>query len=331
MRLARYFGGGEVRIVDEATPDLPAGGLVVRTEACGLCSGELMSWYMDRKVPHVLGHEVAGIAEASDDPRFPVGRRVFPHHHSPCLECDDCRSGRYVHCRQWRETKLQPGGMAEAFSVSPRNLNDTRLADDLRPVDAALIEPLACVVKAIRRCRRFSRPTACDRFVPREGERVAVVGLGSMGLMHLLALGPCGYGIDLNAARIDWAKSRGLDARRPEQADPAHVVFVCPGSESALDTAVRLAKPGGTVVLFAPFPPDAPPNPNWDRIYFQDLSLVSSYSCGPNDTAVAHDLLSAGFVKAEDVVSHFISLDELPHAYRAMRSGDILKAMVLFS
>ncbi|MFQ3588056.1 MAG: alcohol dehydrogenase catalytic domain-containing protein [Fimbriimonadaceae bacterium] len=331
MRLARYFGGGDVRIVEEPEPDLPPGGLLVRTEACGLCSGELMAWYMDRKVPHVLGHEVSGVVLASDDPRFPVGRRVFPHHHAPCLECAECRAGRHVHCRQWRATKLVPGGMAERFAVPSANLNDTRVAENLRPVDAALIEPLACVVKAIRRSGRFVRPEGFGGFAPAEGEKVAVVGLGSMGLMHLLAARRSAYGIDLNPARIEWAKSRGLDARTPEAAEPADIVFVCPGTGPALDTAVRVAKPGGCIVLFAPFPPGTPPSPDWDRVYFQDLSLVSSYSCGPDDTAVAHELLADRIVRAEDVISHFIDFDELPNAYRAMRAGDILKAMVVFS
>lgn len=330
MRLARYFGGGEVRIVDEPEPDLPSGGLLVRTEACGLCSGELMAWYMDRKVPHVLGHEVSGIVLASGDPRFAVGQRVFPHHHAPCLDCAECRAGRHVHCRQWRATKLVPGGMAERFAVPAGNLNDTRVAENLRPVDAALIEPLACVVKAIRRSKRLAPYADGVGFELLDGEKIAVVGLGSMGLMHLLALKSSAYGIELNSARIEWARSRGLDARTPDAAEPADIVFVCPGSGLALDTAVRIAKPGASIVMFAPFSPDAPPSPNWDRIYFQDLSLVASYSCGPDDTAVAHELLAAQIVQAEDVVSHFIDFDELPNAYRAMRSGDILKAMVVF-
>src|SRR3954464_12385435 len=109
MKLARYIGNGEVAIVEEAPPTLPDGGLLVRTEACGLCSGELMSWYMDRKIPHVLGHEVAGIVGESADDRFPVCSRVFPHHHAPCLQCDHCARGQYVHCEQWKRTKLDPG------------------------------------------------------------------------------------------------------------------------------------------------------------------------------------------------------------------------------
>src|ERR1700728_3441536 len=110
MRLARYVVGGSVEIVEGERPLCPDGGLLVRTEACGLCSGELMAWYLDRKVPHVLGHEVTGRVVESQDERFPKGARVFPHHHAPCMDCEYCNRQAYVHCKQWKTTKLDPGG-----------------------------------------------------------------------------------------------------------------------------------------------------------------------------------------------------------------------------
>ncbi|MBX3118420.1 MAG: alcohol dehydrogenase catalytic domain-containing protein [Fimbriimonadaceae bacterium] len=317
MKLARYVGNGRLEIVDEPTPEKTPGGLIVRTEACGLCSGELMGWYMDRKIPHVIGHEVAGIVEWSDDPRFPIGARVFPHHHAPCMDCGLCKRGQYVHCPQWKSTKLQPGGMAEYFHVSKENLNDTMIANQLRPVDAALIEPVACVMKA------FSRVPGW------ESSRVAVIGLGAMGLGHMLvAHNAVGY--DINPARLEWAKSLGLDARKPEDKEPADTIFVCPGNQSALDLAFEVATPGARIVLFAPFPPGSPPTVDWDRLYFQDYSLITSYSCGPDDTQAAMQAIADGKVKAEQIVSHFVSLDELPKAYEAMKRGEILKAMVVF-
>ncbi len=314
-RLARYVKGGNVEIVDDSVPDLPAEGLLVRTEACGLCSGELMAWYLDRKAPHVLGHEVCGIVEASDDPRFPVGSRVFPHHHAPCLACEWCASGRHVHCPQWKATRLDPGGMAESFAVPAGNLNDTHLVSDLRPVDAALAEPLACVHKSLA-------------LLPEWGTS-AVVGLGALGLMHaLVRRGTTGY--DTNPARRAWAESQGVRALSPEQAEPADAVVVCPGTRAALEFGMSLLRPGGTLVLFAPLPPSQPVPLDLEALYFRDLRFATSYSCGPDDTARALATLRSGGLKAEQVVSDFVTLDELPRAYHAMRSGEILKAMVVF-
>ncbi|MBI1757403.1 MAG: alcohol dehydrogenase catalytic domain-containing protein [Fimbriimonas ginsengisoli] len=321
MRLARYVGGGRVEIVDEPKPECPPGGLLVRTLACGLCSGELMQWYMDGKMPHVLGHEVCGEVVESQDESFPVATRVFAHHHAPCMQCERCRSGRHVHCKRWKRTRLDPGGMAEFFAAGTENLTDTMRVNDLRPIDAALIEPLACVAKSLRQAGIGAEMSA----------KVAVIGLGSMGLMHLLVLPRAAVGYELLLARREWATGLGLQARPPESPEEADVVIVCPGSRAALDLALKMVSAGGTVALFAPFPPGCSVELDLNQAYFRDLRLVTSYSCGPEDTAKAADWVRRGVVRAEQVVSDFIALKELPAAYQAMRAGEILKAMVVFS
>ncbi len=319
MKVARYIGGGQIAIVDEAEPTCPTGGLLVQTIASGLCSGELMEWYMDKKIPHVLGHEVCGRVIESQDARYSVGSRVAPHHHAPCLKCDLCRRGQYVHCEQWRRTKLVPGGMAERFAVSAENLNDTLITDGIDPREAALIEPLACVFKSVRL-----------GFNPDTVERIAVVGLGVMGLMHLLVL-PTGVGYDTNPDRVDWARSLGLQAQSPDTKEKADLVIVCPGSQSALDFAIDLADYGATIVLFAPFNPSAEPKVPLNALYFNDIRIVTSYSCGPTDTIMAKEALENGLVRANQVVSDFIFVEHLPDAYQKMKRGEILKPMVLFS
>jgi L-iditol 2-dehydrogenase len=318
-RLARYFGQGQVEIRSEPLPELPEGGILIRSLASGLCSGELMGWYMDQKVPHVLGHEVCGIVEASNDlqGRFPVGSLVAPHHHAPDPTSRLTRRGASVHDPQWRATRLNPGGLAETVAVPALNLSDTHRVDDLRPRDAALMEPLGCVCKAIRRLSL------------REDDRIAVVGLGVMGLMFMLAL-PGAVGCDINPSRVAWARSLGLDGRTPDQMETSDVVVICPGTQGALETGLSMAGPDPRVCLFAPMPPGEVTPLDLHRLYFSDLTLTCSYSAGPEDCLAALTLLREGKVKAEQVVSHFIGLDDLPSAYLAMRNGDILKAMVLF-
>ncbi len=316
-RVARYVGGGQVAIVQEEAPVCPEGGLLVQTLASGLCSGELMDWYMEKKAPHVLGHEVCARVVESQDPRFPVGTTVFPHHHAPCLRCEFCENGRFVHCEQWRRTKLVPGGMAETFGVPAGNLNDTLVVDGLRPVDAALIEPLACVMKSLR----FAGV--------QESDRAAVVGLGVMGLMHMLILPRTAWAYDLNPSRIEWAQGHGLKASTPDEATVADIVFVCPGSQVAFDFALSIIAPEGTIVMFAPLGPGQDLKVP-QSAYFNDITIKNSYSCGPNDTKLAYEALKAGTVKAEQVVSNFIGIEELPTAYGSMKRGEILKPMVIF-
>lgn len=321
IRLARYVGNGRVEIVEEQAPTLPQGGLLVKTEACGLCSGELMAWYMDRKLPHVLGHEVSGSVMASNDDRFPIGSKVFVHHHAPCGKCEMCRLGRPVHCAVWKRTKLKPGGMGDLFAVEAENLADTLRTDDLRPIDAALIEPVACVEKALR-------IAGTDLTEPN-----AVIGLGFMGLVHSLLL-PNAVAFEVNQTRIAHAQSLGINAKSALQEledskDTFESVFVCPGSQKAFDLALSLVRPGGTIVMFAPLAPTEDLRVP-QAAYFKDVRLLQSYSCGPEDTKQAFSRFQSGKLRAEQLVDRFAALDELPDLYVKMRDGEILKPMVVF-
>lgn len=318
MKLIRYAAGG-VHLEEAPAPDLPAGGLLVQTEACGLCSGELMAWYMDAKGTPVLGHEVAGKVVASEDKRFPIGSRVYPHHHAPCGVCEQCQRGAYVQCETWERTRLVPGGMAEFFAVGPENLADTHRVDDLRAVDAALAEPLSCVVKSL----------TLARWKP--GQRSAVIGLGNMGLLHMLALDSSAVGYDTNLARVEHARSIGVAASPPESRGGFDVVFVCPGSYAALEQAINIVAPRGTILLFAPFGGAVMPPGILDKLYFNDITLATSYSAGPDDSLRSLEILRSGRIKAEHIVEEFVAIEELPRCYDRMRAGELLKAMVLFS
>lgn len=315
MKLAEYVVGGDVRIVSREWPQLPKGGLIIKTEACGLCSGELMAWYLDRKAPHVLGHEVAGVVAQSDDARFPIGARVFTHHHAPCMKCASCRRGAAVHCAQWKRTQLDPGGMSEYYAVPAECLTDTFRVDELRAVDAALIEPLACVVKSIRRSGS-------------NGRNAAIIGAGALGLMHALLM-PGAHVIERDPHRQAWARRQRLTVAEPGE-DAFETVFVCPGTDEAISLGFDILAPDGTLVLFAPMLPGEPIPFSQELAYFKDAKIIHSYSCGPEDTLAAFNFLRQGSLRAEQVVSDFVMLDNLPDAYQKMKSGKILKAMVVF-
>src|SRR6516165_1230041 len=152
MRAAVLYDVDDIRIERRPVPTLHDGEILVRTMASGICSGDVMAWYIRRKAPLVLGHEPAGIVvEARSDASFAVGDRVFVHHHAPCFECRACRRGDYVQCATWRATKIEPGGIAEYFRVPRENQRDTlQLLVSVAFAHAALFEPLACVVKSLR-------------------------------------------------------------------------------------------------------------------------------------------------------------------------------------
>jgi L-iditol 2-dehydrogenase len=328
MRAAVLYDVDDVRIEQREIPALGEGEVLVRTMASGICSGDVMAWYIRRKAPLVLGHEPAGVIAQTRAVGFAIGDRVFVHHHAPCFECRACARGEYVHCATWRSSKIDPGGIAEYFRVAPANLRDTLpLPEDVPFADASLVEPLACVVKSLRRSGL------------RGGDRLYVIGLGVMGLLHVLAaqsLGAEVFASDFIAARRATAQRNGATVFDPADVrrnlpDGADVVVSGPGTPEAMNAAVQAAAPAGTVVMFTPFPPEAPVTIDSQRLYFGDLRIVASYSCGPDDTRAALDLIARRVVTADKIGADLVSLDDVPRAYRALADSRIVKPIVVFA
>jgi L-iditol 2-dehydrogenase len=339
MRVARLDENLEVGIAEMDVPAIGPGEILVRTRACGICTGDIMGWYMRRKAPLVFGHEPAGeiaaVGSGVDD--FRPGDRVFVHHHAPCFACTLCARNEYVQCAAWRNGKLVPGGMAEYFAVPAAQVRgDTlRLPEGVSFADAALVEPLACTVKSVRRSGL------------RGDERVVVIGLGIMGQLHVLLARHAGarqvIGLDRVPFRLERARQLGAHAVvHVDEQDPiatvaeltggdmADAVIVGPGSIEAMEIGLGLAGRGATVVLFTASRPD-------DRLaiapydlYFREIRLVPSYSCGPNDTREAMDLIARGVVKRSQVVTHEFPLDRVVEAYQTAAMTSALKTIVTF-
>ncbi|MFQ3609890.1 MAG: alcohol dehydrogenase catalytic domain-containing protein [Fimbriimonadales bacterium] len=303
-----------------------AGEVLVRLRACGLCTGEVMDWYIRRKAPLVPGHELVGTIErvGSGVNQFREGERVIVHHHAPCGQCDLCRRGAYVHCPTWRATKLRPGGLSERFVVPPEIVRSDllRVPDSVSDERAVFAEPLACVVKSLRRAGL------------KHGSRIAVIGLGVMGMLHILLAHWWGaktvYALDLLPHRLAFAEQLGAIPLPPDSAppDPApEIVIVGPGVESALALAWNLVAPDGTLLLFTPTPPEARYPYDWHTAYFKEIRLIPSYSAGPNDMRQALALLVDG-LPVERLITHQLPLSEVPQGYQLLRKAEALKVVV---
>ncbi len=339
MHVARLYDFGDIRVEEEARPAPASDEILVRTRACGICSGDIMPWYIRRKAPLVLGHEpvgvVAEVGTAVGD--FRPGERVFVHHHAPCFECAACRRGEYVQCATWRATKIVPGGMAEYFVVGAHNRHDTlRLPPSVADADGVLIEPAACVVKSLRRSGL------------KPGETIVVIGLGIMGMMHVVLARYLGagriVGADLFEARARRAVALGADAgivvsgdnlapqvREATGGAMGDVVIVGPGSSAAIALGLTVAGKGATVVQFTAAPPDDELLVRPHDLYFNETRLVPSYSCGPDDTRQALELVERGVLRAADLVTHRFPLARIAEAYATAQKPEALKVIVTFA
>lgn len=354
MRAAVMYDVDDIRIEERPVPRMQPGDALVRIGASGVCSGDLMPWYVRRKAPFVFGHEPAGTVVAlggagpfltRDGTRLGLGDRVFTHHHAPCLACDDCRAGRYVHCTTWRKTALEPGGMAEYVRVPRANLYDTLLLpESVSFADASLVEPLACVVKSLRRAFPHELRNRAARAGALAGRSLYVIGAGVMGLMHVAlgtAFGATVYASDFNRSRRDLAGRLGaaqtfapedaLERLRAATAGRLADAAICgPGTAAALAHGVEATGADGTLVMFTPIEPGERFAFDQSPAYFRDVHLIASYSCGPDDTADALRFIRSGIVGSDKLEATEFPFPAVEAAYDAMRRAEVVKAIVVF-
>jgi L-iditol 2-dehydrogenase len=326
MKAVRVEEDGSVSVVDMAIPRIGPGDALMRTRASGICGSDLLTWYVRGKAGSILGHEVAGeIVEIGGAVEgFAPGDPVVPHHHAACGKCDECRSGRAVHCRDWRASRLDPGGMAEFVRIPADNLSrdTTRIPPALTDEEATFIEPLATVVKAFRR----------GGYTP--SQSFLAVGAGTTGQLAIRLANSEGAsriaGADGVASRLALAETSGAselfdvsrEALDRQIRDPFDFVFVGPGKATVLESAFAAVAPGGTLLAFTMAPPEERLAISLHDIYFREIQIVPSYSAGPGDMREALALLAARRIEVADLVTHRFPIARGREAFERARDPD---------
>lgn len=334
MKVARCHSFDDVRVESAPVPKIGPGEALVRVKVCGVCTGEAMPWYVNRKCPAVLGHEPVGIIEKLGPGvrGFHAGDRIFFHHHTSCGRCTDCRRGHPTLCREFHETHLDPGGFAEFVRVPKLNIQkDTlKLPGSVSDEDGILIEPLACSIHAIKRLNL------------KKNDTVLVIGAGIMGLLNIQIAKLFGAG---KIIVCELKKDRRLAALRYGAASAfapslsrvrketgrrgADCVIVGPPNADALRFGIAAAAPGATIQLFAPMPPTSDLQLNFHDLYFKEQSITTSYSCDASDTRAALSLLAKKKIKTRGLITHRFGLEGVGQALRRTYKGrSIIKAVV---
>lgn len=314
--------------------------VVIKTRACGVCSGDVMPWYIEKKAPLVPGHEAVGeiVETGKNVSAYRSGDRIFPHHHAPCMHCRYCNRGDHAQCDTWRSSRIFPGGLSEFILVPSIILqNDTIiLPEDIGYDDGALIEPTACAVKGFRRTRF------------RRGDTVLIVGLGVMGMLNLLVARAYGAGRVIGADSVKFRLEKALElgaddvidvSRAPlcdtlkevTKGDMAELVIVGPNSVDAMTEGLKCAGAGGDVLFFTPAKPGEELRIDPNFLYFRDINVITSYSCGPQETIAACKLIEQGDVSAAKVVTHRFPIEETAEAFTLTAAAqNSLKALIVF-
>ena len=256
MKSLRLYGPADLRLVDEAVPEPSTDDELVRVTATGICGSDL-HWYAESAIgdavltrPLVLGHEAGGVVESG--PRR--GRRVAIDPAIPCESCEQCQAGRGHLCTaiKFAGHGATDGTMRELMAWPRRCL--VPVPDGLSDADVAMLEPLGVALHAIRLAQI------------RPGARVGVFGCGPIGqfLIQLARVSGATAIVAtdvldhrLAAAREAGATATALVAGGTERDELLAAIggrgvdaaFEVAGEDDALDTAIALAAPAGTVVV----------------------------------------------------------------------------------
>jgi L-iditol 2-dehydrogenase len=240
-------------------------------------------------------------------------------------------------CENFRQTRIHPGGFAEYFRVPAPNLQvDTlKIPDNVSFEEATLIEPVACCLRALTKCR------------VQPGDNVVIIGAGPSGIIHAMLSRSLGAGqiivSDLVKYRLEAARRFGADlainprseslveeVREATDGMGADMVVVTVPNVKALLEGIDVCRKGGTVCLFAPTSPNEYIRVSPNRLFFSEIKLIPSYSASHIETRTALKLISSGRTKAKELVTHRFPLNSIEDAFKTATKGkECLKVVVL--
>lgn len=332
MRAAIFDQPGQPLRLAEV-PDLEprSGEAILRVRACGICGSDLHATLPDSiaRPGGVLGHEVAGeIAALGSDPigEWSIGDRVFVVSQFSCGKCGWCLIDQAHNCEQLLHFgALGPdepdGAYAEQLRVRTNDL--IRVPDEISLEVAAMVEPLATGLMLLREA---------DLTI---GDRVLVIGGGPIGLATVLWARFFGARrvvmSEMVAARLDLAEQMGAtdridasvvdDVKAEVESLLGHspdVVIECVGRPGVLGQAIDIVRHGGTVIAGGVcMKPDT-----IDHVaaYSKEptVRFPATYTKAENEFVM--EMIAAGRIDPTPMVSHRVTLEELPEAFEALRT-----------
>lgn len=342
MTAAVLHGREDVRLEAVEVPPLGPGEVLVRTEVALTCGTDVKVYrrgYHAKMLtpPALFGHEAAGVVDTLGPGvrGFAPGERVCWANSAPCGACAYCRSGRESLCD---ELHFWNGAYAELARLPARVVaaNLLRLDEHVSFCDAALVEPLACVLRGVDACRI------------EPGMTVAVIGMGPIGLMIVaLAIqrGARVVAAGRREGRLAVARSLGADVvlevtsgddlaalLHEESADGrgADVVIEAVGSPETCEAALRAVRKGGLVNLFAGCPQDVRIAFDAQRLHYEELTLISTFHHTPASVRAAYQLIATRALDASLFVTGVAPLSRLPEVLRSLAHGsEGLKTAIL--
>src|SRR5215471_574035 len=331
MMAAVLYGKEHLQVEPVAVPTIGRSDILVQVKVALTCGTDVKVFrrgYHARMIvpPAVFGHELAGdvVAVGEGVTKFSIGHRVVAANSAPCNQCYFCERGLENVCE---DLLFNNGAYAEYIRIPARIVerNTYLIPESVGYQDAALIEPLACVVKGF------------DDSAPRTGDSIAIIGLGPIGLMFvkLAKLAGCRVvAVGRRQTQLDRAAALGADdlvvagdhgdpvqtIRSLTQGRGVDVAIEAVGKPQTWQWAVNMVRRGGTVNFFGGCPNDSRVSLDTALLHYSEITCKASFHHTPAFIRKALDLVCAGHITAGFFVNKEEPLANLLEVMRHLMS-----------
>ncbi len=321
QRALVWEGGRVVQVRPVAVPDSRPGWVAIDIAYAGICGSDLhiaAGEHIRARPGQVLGHEFVGhLAEPYGE--LPAGHPVFVNPMVPCGSCEACLAGRTNVCRRLTLVGIDyPGGIAARTVVPGDGIYP--LPADVDLVAAALIEPAAVAVRAVRRSGLAL------------GDRAHVIGGGPVGCLVGLLATAAGATVtmsELSTLRRTYASKLGLTLveKTDDLGSGADVVFDASGHHSVAEELLRWLRTAGTAVIVGAYQPGLH-GIDLLSVMFSELTLIGTRIYQRSDIGAAIELITTGKLDAHGLISKIFPLDEAVAAVDSLRRGQQMKVLI---
>jgi L-iditol 2-dehydrogenase len=333
MNSAILVRPGVIELREFPIPKPAPGEILVRIKASLTCGTDLKAFRRGHLVipmPGPFGHEFSGIVSEVGKAvrRFREGDEIMAVHSAPCLACRYCARKLFNLCENIMQTKIL-GAFSEYILLPPHIVkqNAFHKPRHLSFEEAALLEPLACVVHGMASLHM------------EENNRALVIGSGPIGLLHLLLLKEREAHvtvIDKNKDRLKVAKKLGADhIRIPGEKELQDnfmgfdYVFECTGIPGVWESSVRYLRRGGTVVLFGGCKSGTTVVYDTGRLHYDEITLRGTFHYTPADVKKAYGLLRARKINLSSLISGRFRLKDIQKVFNLLSQGKGIKYAVI--
>ncbi len=331
MMAAVLYGKENLKVEPVSVPSIESGDILVRVKAALTCGTDVKVFrrgYHARMIvpPALFGHELAGdvVAVGPGVAGFQPGHRVVAANSAPCGACFYCRKGNENLCE---DLLFNNGAYAEYMRIPARIVekNTYRIPDHISYQDAALIEPLACVMKGL------------EETGLRRGDTCAVIGLGPIGLMFVRLAHVAGarvIAVGRRKMQVDRAASMGADelfisadgtdvvseVRRLTGGHGVDVAIEAVGIPETWEQSVRMVRRGGIVNFFGGCPNDSRVQLDTSLLHYSEITCKASFHHTPRHIRGSLEVVARGDVTAADFVNRVEPLSNLLEVMRYLMS-----------